>query len=636
MSDETKTSMNSNSTKIAEMSKHLGFTPLRAYGCIGGACTPLPEDSSPHEWAEGALCEQPAEITRQLLPHQLKSVADMERFEKKEEISLVSFLPDPCAPCTILYEHETLHNSSIGRKSNRKFRRLFGIQADPVGFGKTLSAIALIARDQMPWPLAEPLEIETSERRGFYEYSYTTNVVRVKPTLILASLSCVDQWLCDFTHAPNLKVGVVKSLKHAKAISQNLNDYDAVVTTDTMYKKLVKELPRVAWKRFIYDEPAHLRVSALTLPLSGFTWLITATPSGIEYAQGSCNWVGKLMSSLNRGRYSRQHTDSLKLFMVRNPTSFINASFKMPDTKEHVYVCAQRLARAMRGILSSDHLAQIQAGDVAGVIADLGGSRSSSANLVDVIRAKKLKFKNTIKWRLSREGMSAESKKQWQTRLDEVNRQLSMLKKVVQEELKESCPICLDEMTDPVLEPECGKLFCAACLLTWVSQHKSCPNCRCTVRGDSLVYISDKEEECKTSHAKKKKMPTAMECVATILKTRLAESPNAKFILASQYCNGYAGDGGKLEQILISLKVKFCKIKGATSTRAKQIKSFQTGDMQVIFLNHFENTAGVNLQAATDVLLYNDMSASLRAQIVGRANRIGRTQPLRVHSLKFK
>jgi SNF2 family DNA or RNA helicase len=56
--------------------------------------------------------------------------------------------------------------------------------------------------------------------------------------------------------------------------------------------------------------------------------------------------------------------------------------------------------------------------------------------------------------------------------------------------------------------------------------------------------------------------------------------------------------------------------------------------MRVIFITNLESTAGVNLQSASDIILYNDMPPSIREQIIGRANRIGRVGQVTVHTLR--
>ena len=56
----------------------------------------------------------------------------------------------------------------------------------------------------------------------------------------------------------------------------------------------------------------------------------------------------------------------------------------------------------------------------------------------------------------------------------------------------------------------------------------------------------------------------------------------------------------------------------------------------MIFLNSNFNGAGINLQEATDIILYHEMPLNVQNQIIGRANRIGRTEALNVHHLQVE
>ena len=80
-------------------------------------------------------------------------------------------------------------------------------------------------------------------------------------------------------------------------------------------------------------------------------------------------------------------------------------------------------------------------------------------------------------------------------------------------------------------------------------------------------------------------------------------------------------------------KISFTLVKGSWQTRQGSIDSFKNGDIQVIFLNSKFNAAGINLQESTDIILYHTMDLSTQQQIIGRANRIGRTKPLNVHHI---
>jgi SNF2 family DNA or RNA helicase len=617
---------------------NLGFVPRAEKGCVGPPSTCLPENAPEHLWTKGSIPDQPVEVTRKLFPHQLKSVADMEQFERKKTVTLHSDCPNPTSSfwtsgSTLGLNMSNMHDLIPDRANQRYLKRECGVQADPVGYGKTLSVVALIARDKMAWDMTTQMTIDTVERCGWYESGYTNVKKRVNATLIIASLSCVDQWIADFKFAPCLKILVVKSKKTVETLCSPVTrqefDYDVVLCTPNFYRMVVQKNPNVAWKRFVFDEPAHVKIPRMQSPLCGYAWFITATPGGVVKCQHQ-NWVGKLFDRMSGDSVSRYYgggNQGLMLFTVRNPDSFVQQSFGMPHSIMLEYLCSQPLASGLRGIVSADVLAQIEAGDISGAISALGGSSASKDTIIDVIRAKKTRRRDEILFHLNR-ATADEMKTRWKDRLVAIDDDLSQLEETLEDDLQGSCMICLDDLFEPVMEPACGKMFCGGCMLRWITAHSNnCPNCRVAVDPSCLVHVGapPPEKQGRKTH------PTKLECMEKIFKDRIAEDPRAKFVLASQFKGGYFG---AIQACLERLGIKFCKLKGASSSRTKMIKSFQEGDTQVVFLTNLANTAGVNLQAATDVIMFNSMDESTRTQVIGRANRIGRTKPVFVHTLK--
>jgi len=612
--------------------------------CSGPPSTPLSENSSPDTWAYGAIPDQPVGITRSMFPHQLKSVGDMERFERKETVELHATNPQPSYSCNLLgedlsrchvnpvlfenvrYPRRGHEHERVSEMKNRTLRRYFGIQADPVGYGKTLSIIALIARDKMQWDTSTPLEIVSNRNHGLFDWSYSNTIPRINVTLVLASLSCIDQWVKDFQFAPGLKVLVVRRKKLIKELCSPIGPdfpYDVVLATPNMYFDITLKNTGVAWKRFVFDEPGQLKMGRMDLPVAGFTWLVTATPDNI-YSTQSRNWVGKAFSTFS---YSKGR-ESLALFTVRNPTAFVQESFGMPETTLRSYKCRQRLVAGLRGIVPSDILSRIEAGDIRGAIREMGAERMGIGSLVDIIKEKKMRRREEIEFHLGR-AYSDSAKQTWGNRLAEMDKQLAQLEATARKDLESTCPICLCDLKEPLLEPSCQQLFCAECLLKWVSAHNTCPKCRAIVTGRELIYLSDETKEDETKKEETNVLPRKIECIARIVKERLKEDPTACFIMGSQYSGGYDG----IQKCLDEMQVSWCKLSGCASTRKRLIDSFNNGEIKAVFLGGLESTAGVNLQAATDVFIYNSMTESTRAQIIGRANRIGRKKPLTVHTL---
>jgi SNF2 family DNA or RNA helicase len=88
-----------------------------------------------------------------------------------------------------------------------------------------------------------------------------------------------------------------------------------------------------------------------------------------------------------------------------------------------------------------------------------------------------------------------------------------------------------------------------------------------------------------------------------------------------------------IKEVLAQSNLSFKECKGNVKTREKVLRNFRIGNVPILFLNAQYNGAGINLQETTDIILYHEMSETVRMQIVGRANRLGRVGELHVHTL---
>ena len=78
------------------------------------------------------------------------------------------------------------------------------------------------------------------------------------------------------------------------------------------------------------------------------------------------------------------------------------------------------------------------------------------------------------------------------------------------------------------------------------------------------------------------------------------------------------------------MKLTVKLVKGNKDVIAQTLKSFQKGDTNVLLLNSIQAGAGLNITAATHVILLHAMTHEEEKQILGRAYRLGRTEPLDV------
>ena len=572
-----------------------------------------------HTWDAKTLNEQPKNISKTLFRHQRKSVYDMEKLEKKE-----GFIFEKRRPGYFGGEHRLVGS--------------FGLQCDPVGYGKTLSMVTLISRDKMEWNTNEKHKTHQTYNDIMYRREVVTEYVRVNSTIIICSLSCVSQWVGELSNS-DLSVVVIKRRVDIEKYTI-VADIDVILVTATMYNSFMdKHSPfrrsAVAWKRLIFDEPAQVKISAIRRGCFGFVWLVTATPEGIRYCQPNGSWIGESVKNMER-HCLRGY------FVIKNPNEFVEMSFEMPKTYFRDYVCWQPLVRYLNGIVPVEINRMLQAGDIQGAIEKIGGSTASHRDIISIIRKRKemdlrfLKFKLET-WRNHLQHNTSDLSdsqirlkiKHFSGRCGDLMNQIDKLEEDNYKKILDTnCPICLDDVQNGLMEPLCGNIFCGECLLKWCVNNKNCPICRSEIKPTDLIHITETRHESK-SQDDGKKPQTKLECIRKIFIRCFEDNKKSSVIVASQYIGMYK----KIQSILSDLNISWCEIHGHVASREKNIKKFKTGTTNVIFLSHLESTAGVNLTEATDVILYNEMPLALRSQIIGRANRVGRKDSLTVHTL---
>jgi ERCC4-related helicase len=72
---------------------------------------------------------------------------------------------------------------------------------------------------------------------------------------------------------------------------------------------------------------------------------------------------------------------------------------------------------------------------------------------------------------------------------------------------------------------------------------------------------------------------------------------------------------------------------GSAAKINSTLKKFKNGKLKVIILNALNFGSGLNIQEATDVIIYHRFDKELEEQVIGRAQRYGRTDTLDVHYL---
>jgi SNF2 family DNA or RNA helicase len=122
--------------------------------------------------------------------------------------------------------------------------------------------------------------------------------------------------------------------------------------------------------------------------------------------------------------------------------------------------------------------------------------------------------------------------------------------------------------------------------------------------------------------------------VLRALLTRLMNNENqsAKVLIFSEYDQSFETD---IIPWMEEQDIQFEVLGGNSGAVESKIRRFKNGSTKVLLLNARHFGSGLNLQMTTDLVLYHRMANPLERQVLGRAQRFGRTQALRVHSLLY-
>jgi SNF2 family DNA or RNA helicase len=534
------------------------------------------------------MIPQPTDMKQNLYPHPLCAVKMMENLEEKKNIMTTSYHID----------------------TN------MGIYSDLIGYGKTLTMVALILRDINKFHQKETFVKEIISGvfgNGVIVKKTMLNYQKINATLIICSASIVKQWKEEILSTPLRFITIFK-----KKILDNftISDFDIVICLPSFYNGLIDRFSNYAWKRLVYDEPTHTKIKCMKFPTCQFLWLISSTPYDLlNKSPQSNHFLSNVFSNC-------MDLNTLRNIIIKNKDEFVKKSFEMPSIHHLYYECYQPLLFLVRDLISFHIAEMISAGNIEKAIKQLGGN--STSNVYELVISEKKEELAMVKCKIEKYVQHEDDEKiiKWQEKFATITRQLQECEERFKDVLLNACNICLSTLKEPVFITCCQNIFCGNCFFCWMKSKKTCPICRNNVSSDMITYIqTNNESTLETPKRKKNKQETLLEI--------LESNSQGKYIIFSNYDETFQN----IRDLLDDEKISFTEIKGCMETREKQLESFKLGQKNVLFLNSLTNGAGINIQEATDIILYHKMSEDIQSQVIGRAYRIGRKDPLNVHHL---
>jgi len=561
---------------------------------------------------------------------------------------------------TTLYSANFLESNDISHNGSRISSKL-GIIADNVGSGKSLSILSVI--DQNPY-LSFKERCVGNTSGGLLNIFKIEHKNYVHTNILVVPHSLVKQWIKYIVDFTSMSYSVINTKKTLEAVKDNyklLDNKHITLVISTKYKEFSTFMigSKLSVSRLIFDEADSINIPACREIDAAFYWFITSSyeklqnPYGIRkymnaegvttttysYSEGFTKLI--LIDGINntgfiKSTFAELNKEYLNLLYIINNPEFVKQSFQLPDPIINILECQDPYEYSiLKGIVGENILSRINAGDISGAIENISCIKVTEHNLIGLVTDDmKIKLDNLniiydSKTKLTYSSASAkkEALSNIKEQIGKLEEQIKSITARLTDDTK--CTICYDTITNKSIAKCCSHPFCFECITGWLAHlenNPSCPFCRKKITQNDLVVVSNTESE-----PKKCTIPKKIECFKDIL-SNISKNVNNKLLIFSEY-------DGSFEQckdiISSNSNNRFSKLVGTQNTINSHIDRFKLpnedpASLNILLLNSRYFGSGLNLENTTDVIIYHSMSNSMNKQIIGRAQRPGRTEPLNI------
>jgi hypothetical protein len=576
-----------------------------------------------------------------------------------------------------------------GESVGGKLYSSYGILGDRVGSGKSLTALSLV---KMPPPpplyneyiirgnaiLGDGRDVGLLRTRTQAMSGTGMKLKEVSTSLFIIPHALMGQWEAYVSNDTTLKCCFVKKRKEAELpnLLETIEQYDALFVSSTMWNsfRAIHHPRNILWRRVFIDEADSIAITTDWDDINGlFYWFISASWLNLVFAGGAYfnvlsaytppdetpPHVIERVKKLQNNHYlqipgcrhvnivrrmcgiSANHStvainaavsQSARL-IVHSSEDYIKTSFTMPTTTTRKIICATPTnIRVLDSFISREMMERLNAGDVAGALESLGMNSYTETEITDAVTVSIQKelhnakvtyeYKKTLEY--STESLKQKAIEAQEQKIASIESRISAIQERLKRAKEQTCPICYCDLTNPSVTPCCQQLFCFACLCESLKRVASCPLCRARIDNVKDIKVLG-ESAAQPQPQEVPKTNSLLNKNDSFVKF-MKENPNARVLMFSSYDASFT----KLEDSLDAADIKYSMLNGSQLRIAKLLREFKAGKYNVLFLNARNMGAGLNIESATHVMLFHRMSAELESQIIGRANRLGRTNPLEV------
>jgi hypothetical protein len=472
----------------------------------------------------------------------------------------------------------------------------------------------------------------------------------------------VSQWrgyIAQFSDTLMSKTIFVYKSSHVDDLVGNVDliaEARLVVVSAPYYNKVVHIVSSVNFKlsRVIFDEVDNINLPNCMCIDSNFYWFVTASYMNLLYPKGYYRYDANINKTVwyahglrNSGfvrnifldLYSTLSVDFVQVLVLKNCEEYIETSITLPPIQQHIVVCTSPIEISiLDGYTDNEVIRSLNARDIASAMRHLKPSHmTTEENIISLqiskytqeifnygIRINAL-FQMTYDTEEMREAdiLKITRKKQdVESKVDGIRSRIKT---------SNTCCICYEPMPSKTVTPCCSHAFCFVCLGTWLTTSRSCPMCKAALCSKDLMVVDDREggveaggdmevdEELDVDPAYDKVRNLEM-----LLRSKM--SATSKVLIFSSYDMSFHC----ISNVLKKAGMEFRCLKGNEQHIRAIVKRYREQDLNVLFINAKNFGSGLNLENTTDIILFHKMDTEIEKQVIGRAQRFGRTAPLRL------
>jgi len=494
-----------------------------------------------------------------------------------------------------------------------------------------------------------------------------SNSWHTRTALMIVPHNTITQWESYVKEQTDLDVVFIKKTKdcdfQVSGWLRRILTTDVVIVSCTMLRKFVGAVsvngPRfsdIVWSRFFLDEADTILCSLrpgdvqarffwfitgswlnMLFPAGLHSYAVTSLPTELRTIIGEGNVKG-IVSRMNIVSHaiSDVRSEEFAGLILRNRDEWIDTSLLRPTITHHTVVCrAPANFSVLKDFISPLAMEALHAGDTAGALSAMGLEANTKETVAvrvtatlrgELTQAEKiLAFKRDIEF--ATPAAKVEAIKKAELRVERLRNQLVDL----EERLKAIgadntlCPICYDMPRFPTLTPCCRQTFCLACICECIAKKPSCPMCRASISSPQNLMVVGEGDGGATDATIHEPVgpPTKGAALLQLLSDSTGEQ---RFLVFSAHEASFRG----LREMLSARGIR-CEMLQGTAARVDRLrKQFEDGTVRVLCMNARHVGAGINLQAATHVVLFHRMNVEMEKQVIGRAVRFERAAELNV------